>query len=86
MFEKEIAKRMLNPYYFSQRYEPQYKIILDSHHMNHLNSKITIKSKYDLPIQINDTKNILREMSNIYARLINQNKFKYQVVFSAEFD
>ena len=36
--QKEIAKRMINPYYFSKRYEPQYKIILDSHHINHINS------------------------------------------------
>ena len=33
-----------------------------------------------------DVDSILREMSIIYARLIDQYKFKYQVVFSAEFD
>ena len=33
-----------------------------------------------------DVDNILREMSIIYSRLINQYKFKFQVVFSAEFD
>ena len=33
-----------------------------------------------------DVDNILKEMSIIYARLIDQYKFKFQVVFSAEFD
>ena len=28
----------------------------------------------------------MKELSNIYARLINQYKFKYQTVFSARFD
>ena len=77
---------MINPYYVSRRYEPQYKIILDSHHMNHFNSKISIVSKYNLPVQIDDVNNILGEMSNIYARLINRQKFKNQVVVSDEFD
>ena len=77
---------MINPYYFSRRFENQYKINLDSHNINHLNSKITITNKYDLPIDMYDVDSILREMSIIYARLIDQYKFKYQVVFSAEFD
>ena len=77
---------MINPYYFSKRYEPQYKIVLDSHHINHINSKITIESKHDLEIELVDVNYILREMSDIYASLINQYKFKYQTVFSAVFD
>ena len=83
---KEIAKRMINPYYFSRRYETQYKIILDSHHINHIDSKITIASEYHLSVQIDDVNNILKEMTIILARLINQTKFKCQVVFSAKFD
>ena len=77
---------MINPYYFSKRFENQYKINLDSHNINHLNSKITITNKYDLPIEMYDVDSILREMSLIYSRLKNQYKFKYQIVFSAEFD
>ena len=34
---------------------------------------------------MNDIHNIVREMSIIYARLKNQNKFKYQTVFLARF-
>ena len=86
VLENEIAKRMISPYYFSRRFENQYKINLDSHNVNHLNSKITITNKYDFPIEMYDVDSILREMSIIYARLIDQYKFKYQVVFSAEFD
>ena len=51
-----------------------------------MNSKITTKSKYNLPVELLDLNNILKEMSAIYARLINQYKFKYQVVFSVIFD
>ena len=37
-------------------------------------------------IEQRDVNDILIEMANIYARLINQYKFKYQTVFSAVFD
>ena len=77
---------MINPYYFSRRFENQYKINLDSHNINHINSKITITNKYDLPIEMTDVDSILREMSIIYARIIGQYIFIYKVVFSAEFD
>ena len=41
----EIAKKMLNPYYFKDKLFYNFlKIILDSHHINQLNSKITISS------------------------------------------
>ena len=40
---KELAKKMINPYYFSDRnLKVAYKINLDSHHNNHLKSKLTI--------------------------------------------
>ena len=84
--EKEIAEHMINPYYFSRIYRSQNEVALDRHHPNHINSKITIKSEYNLPIRLCDLNNILKEMSTIYARLINQYKFKYQVVFSVIFD
>ena len=40
----------------------------------------------ELGIEIRYINKILNEMSTIYARLINQYKFKYQTVFSAKFD
>ena len=44
---KEIAKKMINPYYFTDRnLQVGFKINLDSHHINHSNSKITITPNY----------------------------------------
>ena len=85
---KEMAKKMINPYYFSDRnLQVAYKINLDGHHINHLNSKLTITSNFEnTGIEIRFINKIMREMSIIYARLINQYKFRYQTVFSARFD
>ena len=79
---------MVNPYYFSDRnLKVAYKINLDSHHINHLNSKVTFSSNFEnTGIDFRFINKILREMSIIYARLINQYKFRYQTVFSARFD
>ena len=84
----EFGRRMLNPYYFSDRnLKVAYKIHLDGHHINHLNSKITITSNFqDTGIEFRFINKIMREMSIIYARLINQYKFRYQVVFLGRFD
>ena len=80
--------KMISPYYFSDRkLQVAYKNNLDSHHINHLNSKLTISSNFEnTRIEFRFINKILREMSIIYARLINQYKFRYQVVFSARFD
>ena len=85
---KELAKKMINPYYFSDRnLQVAYKINLDSHNLHHANSKLTISSNFEnTGIEFRFIKKIMREMSIIYARLINQYKFKYQCVFSARFD
>ena len=79
---------MINPYYFGDRnLKVAYKNNLERHHINHLNSKVTITSNFqDTGIEFRFIKKIMREMSIIYARLINQYKFRYQVVFSARFD
>ena len=85
---KELAKKMINPYYFSDRnLQVAYKFNLDSHHINHLNSKLTITSNFEnTGIGFRFINKIIREMSIIYARLMNQYKFRYQTVFSARFD
>ena len=85
---KELAKKMINPYYFSDRnLQVAYKINLDSHHINHLNSKLTITSNFEnTGTEFRFINKIMREMSIIYARLIIQYKFRYQTVFSAKFD
>ena len=79
---------MINPYYFSDRkLIVAYKTNLDSHHINHLNSNITITSNFEnTGIEFRFINKIMREMAIIYARLINQYKFRYQTVFSARFD
>ena len=44
---KDLAEKMLNPYYFTDRnLQVGFKIDLDSHHINHTNSKITITPNF----------------------------------------
>ena len=41
---KKLAKKMLNPNYLTDRaLQVGFKVTLDSHHINHSNSKLTIK-------------------------------------------
>ena len=85
---KELARKMLNPYYFTDRnLQVGFKINLDSHHINHANSKLTIFPNYpEFGIEVRYINKIMKEISIIYARIINQYKFRYQTVFSARFD
>ena len=74
---------MLNPYYFKDKFFYNFlKINLDSHHINHLNSKITISSVTEHnEIDMDLINRLVKEMAIIYARLIDQYKFKYQTTF-----
>ena len=85
---KEIARKMINPYYFTDKnLKVGLKINLDSHNINHLNSKLTITPNHpEFGIEVRYINKIMKELSVIYARLINQYKFRYQTVFSARFD
>ena len=85
---KELARRMINPFYFTDRnLRVGFKIDLDNHHINHANSKLTILPNYpEFGIEVRYIKKIMKELSIIYARLLNQYKFRYQTVFSARFD
>ena len=85
---EELAKKMLNPYYFTDRYlKMGFKINLDSHQINYANSKSTITPNYaEFGIEVRYINKIMKEVSVIYARLINQYKFKHQTAFSARFD
>ena len=85
---KEFAKKMLNPYYFTDRnLQVGFKIDLDSHHINHTNSKLTVTPNFpEFGIEVRYINKIMKELSVIYARLINQYKFKYPTIFSARFD
>ena len=85
---KELAKKMINPYFFTDRkLKVGFKINLDSHNLHHTNSKLTITPNFpDFGIEIRYINGIMKELSVFYARLLNQYKFKYQTVFSAIFD
>ena len=79
---------MINPYYFTKRaLQVAFKIILDSHHINPANSKLSITPNFpEFGIELRYINKIMKEQAMIYARLLNQYKFKYQTVFSARFD
>ena len=85
---KELAKKMINPYYFTDRnLQVGFKINLDSHNLHHANSKLTITPYHpEFGIEFRYIIKIMKELSIIYARLINQYKFRYQTVFLARFD
>ena len=64
-----------------------FKNNLDTHHIIHAKSKLTITPTYpEFGIEVRYLNKILKELSIVYARLINQYKFKYQTIFPARFD
>ena len=68
---EELAKKMINPYYFTDRaLRVGFNINLDSHHINHTNSKLTIIPNYpEFGLEIHYINKIKKELSVIYARL-----------------
>ena len=76
--DKELAKMMINPYYFiDKNLKNGLKINLESHNISHANSILTITPKYpEFGIEFRYINKIINELSVIYARLINQYKFK----------
>ena len=85
---KELAKKMINPYYFTDRIlKVGFKTNLDSHHIYHVNSKLFIMPNFpEFGIEVRHINKIIKKLCVIYARLKNQYKFRYQTVFSARFD
>ena len=85
--DKEIAKKMINPYYFiDENLKIGFKTNLESHIMNHANSLLNIEPNFpDIGIEFRYINKIIKKLSVIYARLINQYKFKYHILFSASF-
>ena len=79
---------MFNPYYSTDRsLRVGFKINSVNHHINHANSKLTLIPNFsEIGIEVRYINKIVKDLSIIYARLINQYKFKYQTVFSARFD
>ena len=63
-----------------------FKKNLDSHHIIHATSKLTVTPNYpEFGIEVRYFIKIIKELSDIYARLINQYKLRYQTVFAARF-
>ena len=85
--DKELAKIMINPYYFiDKNLKIGFKINLESHNFSHANSILSILPKFpEYGIEFRYINKIVKELSVIYARLINQYKFKYHTLFSASF-
>ena len=85
--DKELAKKMINPYYLTDgKLKIGFKINLDSHNIDHANSISSIEPIFQkFGIEIAKINKILKEMASIYARLINQFKFIYHTLFSGSF-
>ena len=85
--DKELAKININPYYFiDKNLKNGFKIILESHNFSHANSILSILPKFpEYGIEFRYINKIVKELSGIYARLINQYKYKYHTLFSTNF-
>ena len=85
--DKELAKMMINPYYFvDENLKKDFKISLESHNISHANSILTITPNFsDFGIEFRYINKIVKELSVNYARLLDQYKFKNHTIFSASF-
>ena len=77
----------INPYYFiHENLKNGFKINLESHNISHATSILTITPNVpEFGIEFRYINKIVKAFSFIYARLKNQNKFKYHTLFSASF-
>ena len=85
--DKELAKIMINPYYFIEKnLKIGFKINLECHNFSHANSILSITPKFpEFGIEFRYINKIVKELSLIDARLMNQYKFKNHTLFSASF-
>ena len=85
--DKELAKILINPYYFiDKNLKSGFKINLESHNFSHAISILSITPIFQaFGIEFRYINKIVKELSVIYARLINHYKFKYHTLFSASF-
>ena len=85
--DKELAKMMIIPYYFNdENLKTGFKINLESHNISHENSISFITPNFpEIENEFRYINKIKRKLSVIYARLLNQYKFKYHTKFSASF-
>ena len=85
--DEELAEMMINPYYFfDENLKIGFKINLESHNNHHANSILTITPNFpEFGIEFRYNNKLMKKLSVIYARLINQYKFNYHTFFSASF-
>ena len=78
---------MINPICFvDENLKNGIKINLESHNISQANSILTITFKFpEFGIEYRYINKIRKELSVVYARLLNQYKFKYHILFSASF-
>ena len=87
MDDKELARHMINPFYFiDENIKIGFKNNLESQNINHAKSILTITPNCpQFGVEMGYNNKIKKELSVRYARLINQNTFKYHTLFSASF-
>ena len=85
--DKELAKIMNNPYYFiDKNLKIGFKNNLESHNFSHAISILSITPNFpEFGVEFRYINEIVKELTVIYARLINQYNFKYHTLFSASF-
>ena len=71
--DKEIAKEVINPYFFiDENLKIGFIINLESHNINHANFLLNIIPNFpDIGFETRYINKILKEMATVYARLIN---------------
>ena len=76
---------MINPYYFiNENLKNCFKINLEGHNIYHANFFSTFTPTFlEFGIEFRYIKKIIKDLSVICARLINQYKVKYRTLFSA---
>ena len=85
---KDLPKKMNIPYFFTdENLKKGFKINPDIQHINHTSSKLTTTPIYpEFGVEVRYVNEIIKEVSVISARLINQYKLRNEAVFSATFD
>ena len=75
---------MINPnYLIDENLKNGFKINLENRNIIHANSLLTITPNFpEFGIEFRFINKVVKELSIIYARLINQYKFKYHTLFS----
>ena len=83
--DKDLAEMMINPYYFiDENLKNGFKINLEYHIISHANSILTLTPIFpEIGMEFRYINKIMKELSVIYARLINHYSIKYHTLFSA---